>query len=86
MSPAVIDANNDYDSPSDKESPPRHYPEPLRLAGALDHFTQEETTPVIGREFIGVNIVNDLLNAENADERLRDLAITSMVESQPPCQ
>jgi hypothetical protein len=70
MSPAVIDANNDYDSPSDKESPPRHYPEPLRLAG----------------EFIGVNIVNDLLNAENADERLRDLAITSMVESQPPCQ
>ena len=24
-----------------------------------------------------VNIVNDLLNAENADERLRDLAITS---------
>jgi hypothetical protein len=81
MSPAVIDANNDYDSFSDKESTLRHYPEPLKLSGALDHFTQEETTPVIGREFIGVNIVDDLLNAENADERLRDLAITSTVES-----
>jgi hypothetical protein len=81
MSPAVIDATNDYDSFLDKESTPRDYPEPLRLSGALDHFTQEETTPVIGREFIGVNIVDDLLNAENADERLRDLAITSTIGS-----
>lgn len=50
---------------------------PLKLSGALDQFKHEETTPVIGREFIGVNIVDDLLNAEDADARLRDLAITS---------
>jgi hypothetical protein len=55
----------------------RTYPEPLALSGALDHFKHEETTPIIGREFLDVNIVDDLLNAENADERLRDLAITS---------
>ena len=55
----------------------REYAEPLKLSGALDHFKHEETTPIIGREFIDVNIVDDLLNAENADERLRDLAITS---------
>ena len=53
------------------------YPEPLKLSGALDHFTFEETTPVIGREFFNIDIVDDLLNDENADERLRDLAITS---------
>jgi hypothetical protein len=55
----------------------RTYPEPLKLSGALDHFKHEETTPIIGREFIDVNIVDDLLDTENADERLRDLAITS---------
>jgi len=54
------------------------YPEPLNLSGALEKFTYEDTTPVIGREFFNVNIVDDLLNANDADELLRDLAITSM--------
>ena len=53
------------------------YPKPLKLSGALNPFKFEETTPAIGREFLNVDIVDDLLNAENADERLRDLAITS---------
>ena len=53
------------------------YPKPLKLSGALHHFKFEESTPVIGREFLNVDIVDDLLNADNADERLRDLAITS---------
>jgi hypothetical protein len=53
------------------------YPKPLKLSGALGQFKFEETTPCIGREYLGVDIVDDLLNAENSDERLRDLAITS---------
>lgn len=53
------------------------YPKPLKLTGALDRFTYEDTTPTIGREFPSVNIVDDLFNAENADELIRDLAITS---------
>ncbi|KAI5924398.1 taurine dioxygenase family protein [Camillea tinctor] len=52
------------------------YPKPLKLSGALDKFTYEEVTPVIGREFPTTNIVDDLLHAENSDELLRDLAIT----------
>ncbi|PSS05242.1 hypothetical protein BD289DRAFT_339713, partial [Coniella lustricola] len=52
------------------------YPVPLKLSGALDGLSWEDTTPVIGREFVGVNIVDDILNAPNAEERLRDLAIT----------
>ncbi|KAF2207358.1 hypothetical protein CERZMDRAFT_51315 [Cercospora zeae-maydis SCOH1-5] len=51
------------------------YPTPLKSSGALDHFKSEETTPVIGREYFDVNIVDDILNAENADDRVRDLAI-----------
>lgn len=51
--------------------------EPLVLSGILDKFQYEDTTPALGREFTSVNIVDDLLNAENVDDLLRDLAITS---------
>ena len=50
---------------------------PLDLSGVLDKFSYEDTTPEIGREFLNVNIVDDIMKAENADELLRDLAITS---------
>ena len=50
--------------------------EPLKLSGALDHIKFFDSTPVIGREFEDVNIV-ELLNAPNSDKLLRDLAITS---------
>lgn len=53
------------------------YPQPLKLSGVLEEFAHEDTTPTIGREFPSINIVDDLLNAENADELIRDLAITS---------
>lgn len=54
------------------------YPAPQLKTGALDAgFKFEETTPVIGREYPGINIVEDILNASNADELIRDLAITS---------
>lgn len=51
--------------------------EPLRKKGALDAtFEFEDVTPTNGREY-QANIVEDLLNAPNADDLLRDLAITS---------
>lgn len=53
------------------------YPKPLKLSGVLEGFAYEDVTPLIGREFPKVNIVDDLLNASNADELLRDVAITS---------
>lgn len=52
------------------------YPQPLKQSGELDKFDFEEATPVIGREYPKINIVDDLFNAPNADELLRDLAIT----------
>ena len=59
------------------------YPQPLKLSGALNEFKWEDATPVIGREFPTVNIVDDLMNASNADELLRDLAITSKYFNDP---
>lgn len=56
--------------------------EPLRLSGALDKFESFDVTPVIGREYINVNLV-DLLRAPDSDDLLRDLAITSTNPSSP---
>jgi hypothetical protein len=50
--------------------------EPLKLSGALDHLEHFDVTPIIGREFIGVNLAK-WLRAPNSDELIRDLAITS---------
>jgi hypothetical protein len=54
--------------------------EPLQLKGALDQFKSFEVTPVIGREYIDVDL-KEWLRAPNSDELIRDLAITS----QRPC-
>lgn len=58
-------------------TPNGSHPEPLKKTGAIDKFEFEETTPVVGREYPKLNIVDDILGAENADELIRDLAITS---------
>jgi hypothetical protein len=50
--------------------------EPLKLSGALDQFESFDVTPIIGREFVDVNLA-DWIKAPNSDELLRDLAITS---------
>ncbi|KAN0112408.1 taurine catabolism dioxygenase [Hyaloscypha variabilis] len=50
---------------------------PLKKSGALDAaFEFDDVTPTIGREYLTAQIVEDILNAPNADELLRDLAIT----------
>lgn len=57
--------------------------EPLQLKGALDQFKSFDVTPVIGREFVDVNL-KDWFRAPNSDELLRDLAVTSELGLQPP--
>ncbi|OSX61942.1 hypothetical protein POSPLADRAFT_1074370 [Postia placenta MAD-698-R-SB12] len=48
--------------------------EPLKPTGALDKYDFVDITPVIGREYPNVQLT-DLLNAEDADELIRELAI-----------
>lgn len=54
--------------------------EPLELSGALNQFKAFDVTPVIGREFIDVDLA-EWLRAPNSDELIRDLGITSMSSS-----
>lgn len=81
MAPGLTSDIPIHSNPSDET---KSHPQPLKLSGALNHFSYEDTTPVIGREFHNVNIVDDLLNASNADELLRDLAINSTIPTNDP--
>ncbi|KAH6646545.1 hypothetical protein BKA67DRAFT_410567 [Truncatella angustata] len=49
--------------------------DPLQLRGVLDQYEQFDVTPVIGREFVGVDLA-EWLRAPNSDELIRELAIT----------
>lgn len=72
-----VDSHSPLDGFTDDASTKSRNTEPLKKSGALDSaFEFEEVTPVIGREYPTTNIVSDLLEASNADDLLRDLAIT----------
>ncbi|KAE8307630.1 hypothetical protein BDV41DRAFT_584360 [Aspergillus transmontanensis] len=49
----------------------------IHSTGSLDGFKPTMLTPVIGNEFVKgtANIVEDILHAPNADQRIRDLAV-----------
>lgn len=48
--------------------------QPLQYTGTLDAFQSQDLTPVLGREYEGLQ-VRDLLKW--GDEMIRDLAVTS---------
>ncbi|GME36444.1 taurine catabolism dioxygenase [Neofusicoccum parvum] len=51
------------------------FPKPLKLQGVLKPLKQFDVTPTVGTEFPEANLV-DMMHQPNADELLRDLAIT----------
>ena len=55
----------------------------VKATGILDQYEHFEVTPVIGREYPHVNLVN-LLQAPNSDDLLRELALTSKYPSPSP--
>ena len=73
MAPAAVSTETLPSLPGKAKS----YPKPLKSSGSLAEFEWEDVTPVIGREFPTINLVNDILHAANSDELVRDLAIES---------
>lgn len=65
-----------------------HPPARQYSTGSLDQFDPVMVTPVIGNEFTkgACNIVNDILRAPDADQRIRDLAIMSTEHPLPQMQ
>lgn len=74
MAPAAVSNTESVPPLSGKVKLP---PKPLKSSGTLAEFAWEDVTPVIGREFPTINLVDDILHAPNADDLLRDLAIES---------
>ncbi|KAK1071104.1 hypothetical protein LTR33_010511 [Friedmanniomyces endolithicus] len=68
MAPGLLSDLPSHSVPAENGNGHNTEREPLKPSGALDRFEHEDTTPVIGREYPHVNIVDDLVNADNADE------------------
>ncbi|KZZ95500.1 Taurine catabolism dioxygenase TauD/TfdA [Moelleriella libera RCEF 2490] len=80
MAPATVDSSYTelpllQQAKSNTASAAGSFPKPLQTTGALDRLEHFDVTPAIGREYPHASIV-DILNAENSDELLRELAIT----------
>lgn len=51
--------------------------EPLQYSGSLDGYSKSDLTPVIGREYTGLQVAG-ILKSEESDRLITDLAATSM--------
>jgi hypothetical protein len=56
--------------------------QPLEYSGSLDSFSHLDLTPVIGREYTGLQVV-DILSSSECDRLIRDLAVTSRYPRSP---
>lgn len=56
--------------------------EPLKSNGLLDQYEKFEVTPVLGREYVNLKLV-DILRAPNSDDLIQELALTSECASVP---
>jgi len=63
------------DSSLNSDTPKKLLREPLKKGNSIDHLDYVDTTPIIGREYPTASL-KVMLDAPNADEQLRDLAIT----------
>ena len=74
MSTAAVTQTVSINAPSE-EKRANHQTQWLKTSGTLDQYKSFDVTPVIGREFPQASL-KEWIEAPNADELLRDLAIT----------
>lgn len=77
MAPALVDQSINVQVPAVKSQLKK---KPLTATGALDQFKHIDLTPVIGREYPTLNVV-ELMESPNADELIKELAYTSNVSA-----
>lgn len=52
--------------------------QPLQYTGSLEPYQKSDLTPVIGREYHGLQVA-DILKSEESERLIKDLAVTSML-------
>ena len=81
MAPTALESSSVTDAISNLKIGGKLQKEPIKPTGALDQYESFDVTPVIGREFKNLNLV-ELLRAPNSDELLRELAYISITSLQ----
>jgi len=56
---------------------------PLEYSGSLDRYQHQDLTPVIGREYEGLQ-VGEILQSADRDQLIQDLAVTSRMNRAVP--
>lgn len=87
MAPHSIDgqvATDEHVLPSKHGDTTQDSRKPVQSTHALDQLSHEDLTPAIGRAYQDVNIIEDIMKADDADERLRELALVSKCASLTP--
>ncbi|KAI9932318.1 hypothetical protein MW887_009830 [Aspergillus wentii] len=72
--PAIVNAPTSSIRGGHEESRPR-ISQPIEYSGSLDTCPQGDLTPVIGREYSGLQIA-EVLKSDECDRIIRDLAVT----------
>ena len=77
MAPSAINQpeNDRTNQNGHGKAAPKLRREPLKNSGSIEHLEYVDVTPIIGREYPTAKI-KDILHAPNAEQQLRDLAIT----------
>jgi hypothetical protein len=68
----IIPEITEISSPEEARSRLR---KPLEYSGLLDSYRSSDLTPVIGREYYGLQVV-DVLAAKNSSAMIKDIAVT----------
>jgi hypothetical protein len=76
MAPTAVDTNAVTEAISNLKVGVTQKREPVKATGVLDQYKSFDVTPVIGREFVEGNLA-EWLRADNSDDLLRELALTS---------
>ncbi|KAL4891567.1 tfdA family taurine dioxygenase [Aspergillus ambiguus] len=73
--PAVVQTTSNSTIRGGSEEARPRISQPLDYSGTLDSYTHSDLTPVIGREYYGLQIPN-ILKSENCDQIIKDIAVT----------
>lgn len=73
--PSVVDCTSEPNIRGGHEQSRPTITQPLTYSGSLDSYAHKDLTPVIGREYTGLQ-VGLVLASEDRDRLIRDIAVT----------
>jgi hypothetical protein len=81
--PSALDNNTESTIRGGHEQARPTITKPLTYSGSLDSYAHKDLTPVIGREYTGLQVAQ-VLESEDRERLITDIAVTGMCSI--PCE